>query len=119
MGIKFDKNQTIWKNEVDKETGEVLPSQLFNSIKFSLPSFLTILWILSAIHCAKYRCVPLTMARLRFCKDCITFSLSGSSCCKNKACLKAFFCSVVKLIKLRYLPNAKSLLLLLASPKCL
>ncbi|VVM27557.1 hypothetical protein BSPWISOXPB_10529 [uncultured Gammaproteobacteria bacterium] len=29
MGIKFDKNQTIWRNEVDKETGEVLPSQLF------------------------------------------------------------------------------------------
>jgi hypothetical protein len=31
-GIKFDKNQTIWKNEVDKETGEVLPSQLFTSM---------------------------------------------------------------------------------------
>ena len=29
MGIKFDENQTIWRNEVDKETGEVLPSQLF------------------------------------------------------------------------------------------
>jgi hypothetical protein len=32
MGIKFDENQTIWKSEVDKETGEVLPSQLFTSM---------------------------------------------------------------------------------------
>jgi hypothetical protein len=33
MGIKFDENQTIWKSEVDKETGEVLPS--INAIFFA------------------------------------------------------------------------------------
>lgn len=32
MGITFAENQTVWQNEVNKETGEVLPSKLFNII---------------------------------------------------------------------------------------
>lgn len=32
MGVKFDDNQTVWKSEVNKGTGEIFPSKLFDMI---------------------------------------------------------------------------------------
>ena len=39
MGIKFVENQTIWQEQVDEKSGEILPSKLFNNSEIGESAF--------------------------------------------------------------------------------